>query len=202
MSESKRVPLQEKPLIFVDVETTGLDPQVQEIIEFAAVRDDTGESFETKIKPSRIETASEYALKLNGYNEEDWANAPTMAEILPHIVEFLEGVVIAGQNPRFDASFINAASKEHGIDLRVDYHVIDVATLTYEHLFPCGIESLSLKNVCEFLGVAPEPSVHRALNGALTAQRIYHILLRAGWLKRLLWKVKGVWRKRQRGANP
>jgi len=201
MSQSKKVPLQDKPLVFVDVETSGLDPQVQEILEFAAVRD-TGESMVTKIKPKRIETASEYALKLNGYNEDDWADAPEMADILPEIVEFLKDSVIAGQNPRFDASFINAASKEHGIDLKVDYHVIDVATLTYEHLFPCGIESLSLKNVCEFLGIPPEPNVHRALNGALTARRVYHILLRANCLQRLQWRVRGALRKRQRGTNP
>lgn len=202
MSDSKKVPLQEKPLTFVDVETTGLDPQVQEIIEFAAVRDDTGESFTTKIKPKRIETASEYALKLNGYTEEAWADAPEMADILPEIVEFLKDSVIAGQNPRFDAKFINAASKEHGIDLRVDYHVIDVATLTYEHLFPCGIDSLSLKNVCEFLGIPPEPEVHRALNGVLTARKVYHILLRANCLQRLRWKMRGMLWKRQKGANP
>ena len=202
MSDSKKVPLKDKPPVFVDVETTGLKPKVNEIIEFAAVRDKTGETFTTKIKPKRIETASEYALKLNGYTEEAWADAPEMEDILPEIVDFLKDSVIAGQNPRFDASFINAASEEHGIDLRVDYHVIDVATLSYEHLFPCGLDSLSLKNVCKFLGVPPEPEVHRALNGALMARRVYHILLRASCLQRLQWRVRGVFQGRQRGANP
>jgi len=202
MSESKKIPLQEKPLIFVDAETTGLDPQVQEIIEFAAVRDDTGEVFQTKIKPEHIDRASEYALKLNGYTEEDWEDAPAMADILPDIAAFLENAVIAGQNPRFDVSFINAAIKEHDMNLRVDYHIVDVATLTYEHLFPCGIDSLSLKNVCEFLGIPPEPSVHRALNGALMAQTIYHRLLRASWLDRLHWKMAGAVLTRDKGANP
>ena len=51
-------------------------------------------------------------------------------------------------------------------------------------------------------GVTVRSCVHRALNGALMAQTIYHRLLRASWLDRLHWKMAGAVLTRDKGANP
>lgn len=203
MGSSTKIPLQDKPLVFVDIETTGLDPHIHEIIEFAAVKEDSGKIFSTKIKPDHIETASEEALQVNGYRQGiAWEEAPNIQDIFPEIIDFLEGCIIAGQNVSFDMKFLDSTARRLNMQLNVDYHIIDVATLTYEHLYPCGITSLSLSAVCDFLGIEPEPSTHTALNGALKCREVYHKLLRASKLDRLKWSIKGLKWRRNQGVNP
>ena len=192
---SKHPDLQHRRLVFLDCETTGLDPQVHEMIEVAAVVAHPNKNgvpptmFEAKIKPEHIERAHPKALEVNGYNEQEWENARPLQEVLPEFLSFLEGAVIGGQNTRFDVGFINAAIDRLGLAVRVDYHVLDVSTLAYEHLVPLGLKSLSLRKICDFLGIQPEPGIHRALNGAKRALDVYYALCRASWMDRLRWKL-------------
>ena len=94
------------PLIFLDTETTGLDPsQGHEIIEIAIItRYSNGneEVFHTKIKPQRINQAHPKALKVNGYNEKDWLEALPMEEAIKKIASRLQYGMIVGYNPYFD----------------------------------------------------------------------------------------------------
>lgn len=179
----------QKPRVYVDVETTGLNSRRHEIIEFAAIKDD-GSIYETKIKPKHIDRADQEALDINGYTKAEWADAPEMEEVTPRILEFLTDCVIIGHNVRFDVSFIEATLKRANIQKRIDYHIVDTVTLAYEHLAPLGLKSLALWRVCVFLGIPPEPEVHRAMNGAIRAQQVYHALVRAGWFRRLRWRMK------------
>jgi len=189
----KHPALKDRPLVFVDVETTGLDPHKHEILEVAAVLaypdGDTPSFYEAKIKPERIEDAHPKALEVNGYTEEAWASARPLSMVLPELVAFMEGAVIGGQNTRFDVGFINASIKRLSMDLRIDYHLVDVATLAYEHLVPLGLGSLSLFNICKFIGIPPEPRVHQALNGAERARDVYYALHQATWVDRFRWKL-------------
>ena len=179
----------QKPRVYLDVETTGLDPHLHEIIEFAALKDD-GSIHETKIKPEHIERAHPKALEANGYTAEEWADAPTLEEVAPAFYEFIKDCIVVGHNVRFDASFIEASLRKAQIQERIDFHVVDTVTLAYEHLAPLGLKSLSLWKVCVFLGIPPEPDVHRAMNGAIRARQVYHALARAGWWRRLIWRMK------------
>lgn len=163
--------LSQKPLAFVDVETSGLDPVENEILEFAAVSGD--DVLEIKIKPRRIHTATPRALEVNGYNAKDWEDAEDISVAAPKIIAFLRGSVIAGQNVGFDVDFIEAFLLEAGIFEVLDYHHVDICAISYLMLVPYGLESLSLAHVCEFLGIPPEPKIHRALNGALLARKVY-----------------------------
>lgn len=167
--------LSEKPLAFCDVETTGLDPRMNEILEFAAIKG--YETLVIKIKPRRMATAHPKALEVNGYNEAEWADAEDISTAAPKIIDFLRDAIIVGQNVGFDVAFIEDFLKEAGITERIDYHKIDVCALSYVLLTHKGLESLSLKSVCEFLGLEPEPDKHRALAGASTCKRVYETLM-------------------------
>lgn len=86
-----------KNRIWVDTETTGLDPNKHEIIEIAILRESVlpggggaiVESWSTKIAPTRIEDAEPKALEVNGYDKERWAGAPTFAEVADDIAKRL-----------------------------------------------------------------------------------------------------------------
>ena len=54
--------------------------------------------------------------------------------------------------------------------------MVDTTGIAYIFLVPKGLESLSLKPVCEFLGLEPEPGIQRALAGATTCKRVYETL--------------------------
>jgi DNA polymerase III epsilon subunit-like protein len=166
--------LSAKPLVFCDVETSGLDPVVNEILEFAAIKGE--ETLVMKIKPRRIHTAHPKALEVNGYNEAEWADAVDIAEAAPKIIAFLRDAVFVAHNAKFDVGHIESFLREAGITERIDYHVVDTTGLAYIFLVRKGLESLSLKPVCEFLGLEPEPGIHRALAGASTCKRVYETL--------------------------
>lgn len=164
--------LSQKPMVFVDTETTGLDPVVNEILEFAAVKGN--ETLCMKIKPRRIHTAHPKALEVNGYNEAEWGkDAVDISVAAPKIAAFLRDSVFTAHNAKFDVDFINAFLKEAGINERIDYHVVDTAGLSYFLLVRKGAESVSLAPVCSLIGIPPEPSMHRALAGAMTCKAVY-----------------------------
>lgn len=166
--------LGEKPLVFLDVETSGLDPAVHEILEFAGIKNNG--SLVLKIKPRRIHNASPKALEVNGYNGAEWSDAADFREAAKLIFEFLRDSVLVAHNARFDVDFVSALLREAGIQERVDYHIVDTIGLAYVFLVPNGLESLALAPVCKFLGVEPEPRMHRALAGANSCKKVYEQL--------------------------
>lgn len=170
--------LSEKPKCFLDCETTGLNPEIHEMLEFAAIKAiaDGDATLVLKIRPEHIETAEPKALEINGYNEAEWADAMDLREAGPIILAFLKNTVIIGHGVGFDIGFIEALLKKAGCYERVSYHTIDTCSIAYFLCVPEGLESLSLKNVCPFLGVPSEPTMHRALAGATACKAIYEFL--------------------------
>jgi len=208
------ISLKNKPRAVIDLETTGLNPLIQEVIEVCILKDAEAHEWESpnefalgtdlwclnlKIRPSRIDQADPKALEVNGYKAEDWKGAISIQEAALRINEFLKGCVIFGYNVKFDMGFLEALFKEAGVKPSWGYHHIDVLALAYEHLAPCGLEQLSLKAVCEFLGIPPEPEVHRAANGAQRCLQVLERLQRATWLDRLRWGLKN--RKRMQAVR-
>jgi DNA polymerase-3 subunit epsilon len=175
-------PLNERPLAFIDTETTGLVAAVHEIIEVAIIRempDGTLEEWAVKVKPQNLEVAEPIALRINGYNDhpELWADAPTFDEIAPIVAAKLEGCILVGHNVSFDLAFLNDALKRAGSKAKLPYHKIDTVTLAFEHLVPKGLTSLSLDNIRKFLGWSKD-GAHTALVDARDCRTLYRHCLK------------------------
>ena len=98
--------------IVLDTETTGLDYTKERMVEFAAVRLENGvikDSFETLINPEQHIRKSSIAV--HGITEEMVQDAPTEAEVMPKILEFIGDYPIVAHNAIFDYSYINEAAK-------------------------------------------------------------------------------------------
>lgn len=176
-------------LVFIDIETTGLDHTRHEIVEIALITEWFGEldRWHARIRPRHSWTADPRALEINGYSEEAWADALQLGEAVKEIAARIpEGCMLVGYNPSFDWAFVRRVLKEAGEHRRRVY-LIDVMTLVHEHCIPAGQPRLSLDATREFLGMPLEGS-HRALKDAEDTRRLYHRLSRAGWLKRLWWR--------------
>ena len=181
-----------KPIVFIDIETTGLNPEMHEIIEIACLRIDSGghrSVYYAKVHPMRIEIAHHRALEINGYNGKDWREAFFPNEVAAQLESFLSGALLVGHNIKFDVSFISELMHAHKRLQTWDRRLIDTIVLAHEHLSPCGIESLSLDSIRSFLGWTHEGS-HRAMRDAQDVMRLYKTLSRCSGAIRFYWTIK------------
>jgi DNA polymerase-3 subunit epsilon len=93
--------------VVLDIETTGLDPSVDEIIELAAIRvmdDVRTDTFNSLVRPTN--PISGFITELTGITNDMVSRAPRVEDILPQFCEFLGGDVVVGHNVNFDINFI------------------------------------------------------------------------------------------------
>lgn len=98
-----------RPMDFVvfDLETTGLSAKSSEIIEIGAIRFNTNkpvEIFHTYIKPKK--KISPRITSINGITNEMVEDCPTIEEVLPKFIDFIEDDVLVAHNSDFDMAFI------------------------------------------------------------------------------------------------
>lgn len=182
--EKPRKLARERDLVFFDIETTGLIPGTHEILEIAGVRLDIESldevaSFEARVFPRRIETASPEALAINGYDAEAWKTTALPLEVA--LFDFVEickdQVTLVGHNPVFDWAFVRPALAEFDLLAEVDYHVIDTASLAWPIAMSGAIDRVKLAVLCDHLGIDNEGE-HRALTDCRRAADAYRKMMR------------------------
>lgn len=103
----------QKDFCVIDIETTGLDPQYDEIIEICAlrIRDwKVTDVFSELVKPS--ESIDEFIEELTGITNEMVANAPDLQSVLPSFLDFIASDVLVGHNINFDINFLYDMSEQ------------------------------------------------------------------------------------------
>ena len=93
--------------IVIDIETTGLLPQYDEIIEICAIKIINGkeiDAFNTLIRP--IQRISSQITSITGITNEMVASAPTIDQVMPLFSKFIESNVLLGHNVNFDINFL------------------------------------------------------------------------------------------------
>ena len=142
----------EKPLVFFDLETTGLNISKDRIIEISLLKimEDGSEISKTWLVKPEI-PISEEAFTIHGISNEDVKNSPTFAEIGAEILLFLQNCDIAGYNSnKFDLPLLmeEFLRAEIDFDLRgirfIDvqniFHKMEPRTLSAAHKFYCKTE--------------------------------------------------------------
>lgn len=106
----------------VDLETTGLMPEWDEIIEIGAIKVINGqevERFQTFVKPEY--EIPEFITELTGITNEMVADAPGPGYALPTFLEFLGDLPIVGYNVGFDVRFLYDYLYSMGLVLSNNY---------------------------------------------------------------------------------
>lgn len=91
----------------IDLETTGLDPTFDEIIEVGAIRVRNGnvtDTFSSLVKPEKEVDA--FITEITGITNEMLADAPSISEIFPDFLSFVSNDIIVGHNVNFDINFV------------------------------------------------------------------------------------------------
>lgn len=172
-------PLSQVTFVVLDLETTGGSPAECEITEVGAVKYRGGErlgTFETLVNPGV--PLPPFITVLTGITESMLIPAPPIEEVLPPLLEFLDGAVIVGHNIRFDISFLDAALTRHGYP-KLEHRRVDTLGLA-RRLVRDEVPDLKLGTLARHLRVAVEPC-HRAFADADATAEVLHALLeRAG----------------------
>lgn len=158
----------DRPLVVVDVETTGLSPRYGDrVVEIGVLRIEAGREtvFQSYVNPQR--PISPRAAAVHGITDEAVAVAPRFREIADRVWPLLDGAVLVGHNAPFDWSFLNAERRYLGLP-PLDNPILDTLALARRHFaFPRN----NLGAIASELGI--EVSVHhRALADALTTWQI------------------------------
>jgi DNA polymerase III epsilon subunit-like protein len=91
----------------VDVETTGLDPRADRVVEVACVLCRGGRrlaTFESLVDPQRPIPA--FATRIHNIGDDDVRGAPTLAELADRLSELARDAVVVAHNASFDARFL------------------------------------------------------------------------------------------------
>jgi len=152
-----------KEYVSVDVETTGLAPKQDKIIEIGAVRVRDGQivgSFTSFVNPGRILPA--HITELTGILQEQVDEAETMESVLPAFLEFAGDLPLVGHRILFDYGFLKRAA----VNMRLDFERSGVDTLKLSRQFLSELPSRRLSALCEHF----EIPIQAAVGGKIIAR--------------------------------
>ncbi len=155
-------------IVSLDIETTGLDPQMDSIIEIGARRFDDNrveDEWTTLINPARH--VPEFITGLTGISDEMIRQAPRIRDVLDELTAFVGDAPILGHNIQFDLSFFK----------KYDLFTMNDRIDTYEMaaiLLPSA-SRYNLGALGHALGVLL-PATHRALDDARATHGVFQRL--------------------------
>jgi DNA polymerase-3 subunit epsilon len=150
----------------VDLETTGLTPGYDRVVEVSVLRADPGQSarlaLDTLVNPMRRVAATE----VHGITDEDVENAPRFADIAGELVGALHECVIAAYNVYFDIRFLNYEFQQVGINHEPPH----VCLMYLRPMLGLG-SRCRLEEACRVHGIDCEVQ-HVAANDALASAKL------------------------------
>ena len=139
-----------RPIVFFDLETTGLNPKTDRIIEICVIKlhpDGTKEVKTRRINPTI--PISKESSEITGITNEDVKDCPVFRQLAKGIFTFMSGCDISGYNIlRFDIPLLVEEFNRVGINFETkDVNIIDVQRI-YHKKEPRTLEA-ALKYYCD-----------------------------------------------------
>jgi len=161
-------------MIVVDVETGGLNPEINPILSVGAVDFDNPQNqFYGEMKPYRGMICNIKAMQVNGINLREWNSKPSMEEVMKKFNEWVNRIrdkTLAGMNPAFDRDFCNVNFERIGLRCVFNHRTIDLHSVAYASFkkrdLPFEAGKLYTDQIYKILGMPDEPKPHNALTGA------------------------------------
>lgn len=173
-----------RPLLVLDVETTGLDPSADAIVQLAAVILDAQTLAERRAFSTLVRTAkpiSDSAYDVHGLGLKDLETAPELPAALSQFREFADSsAIICGHNVGFDYAFLKNGYLQLGWTFPFDYHTLDIWSLAFFILGADGIQlpKYDLDHLCGLYGI-PRAAHHDALQDVRASSQILRQLFAA-----------------------
>lgn len=158
--------------VVVDLETTGLQPAKDRILEIGAVKVENGEvkdTFCTFINPRMA--IPPFIQALTGITQDMVENALTAEQAFYEFLDFCGDRDLMGHNLMFDYSFL----KHQAANLKLSFEKRGIDTLKIARSVLPELESRSLTSLCEYFQINREQA-HRAFHDALATHEVYEQL--------------------------
>lgn len=152
-------------IIALDIETTGLDPQKDRIIEIGAIRFNASrieKEWHALINPGR--PIPPFITQLTGITDQMLIKAPPIQNILPELEEFIGSDPILGHSVKFDLSFLR--KYRIGLNNKI-LDTYEIASVINPTLSRYGLSALA-----QHYGIII-PATHRALDDARVTRALY-----------------------------
>lgn len=141
-----------RPIIFFDIESTGVDPAKDHIVEISLIK--VHPDGREEVKTRRINPGvhiPEASTAIHGITDEDVAGEPTFPQVAKSLAAFIQGADLAGYNSnKFDIPILVEEFMRAGIEIDLSgkkfvdvqniFHKMEQRTLAAAHKFYCGCE--------------------------------------------------------------
>lgn len=154
--------------VCVDVETTGLNPKDEKIIEIGAVKVVNGqitERFQSFLKPGR--PLGPRIVALTGITDEMLKDAPEPGEVVARFNKFCGDLPLLGHHLTFDYAFLKKAM----VNEKLSFEKNGLDTLRIARKYLPELESRSLEFLCRHFDI--KHTAHRALGDAEATGILY-----------------------------
>lgn len=159
--------------VVLDLETTGLDPQWDSIVEMAAIKVENGvvtDRYESLINPGY--KISGFITELTGITNDMLQDAPSIERALPGFLSLIQSDVMLGHYLCFDVRFLKAAAEKQGLAFEKCQYVdtLRIARKVYPEW-----RHHRLRDLVENLHIESE-GAHRAMPDVLATKASYDAL--------------------------
>ncbi len=138
-----------KPIVFFDLETTGIDVATDRIVEISLLKINPDGKEETKTMRINPEMPiPQQATEVHGITDEDVKNEPSFNIVAKDVAKFISGCDLAGYNsnkfdiPLLAEEFLRVGvdidlKKHRFVDVQVIFHKMEQRTLSAAYKFYC-----------------------------------------------------------------
>lgn len=160
INKGKSLLISTDSFVSIDIETTGLSPEYDEIIELGAVKYINGQASDTFSSLVRPENSiDDFVTELTGITNDMLYDAPSLQEILPDFISFIGDSIIVGHNVNFDINFIyDACEKINLPSFSNDF----IDTMRLSRRMYKDLKNHKLDTLIGFFGLT-QRNVHRGL---------------------------------------
>lgn len=159
---------QKEPVyVFIDVETTGLNPTKDAIVQVSALRffgKKAIDGLNSYVNPCR--PIPKEATKIHGITDDKIKDSPTIDEIKEPFMNLIKGAILVGYNAIFDLNFLDHAF--HGALANVEF--IDVMWIAKTLL---TLPDYRLETVADYAEFHPEGGYHNSLTDCTATAAIF-----------------------------
>lgn len=164
--------LADNDFVVFDTETTGLNSDVNKVIEIAGVKVSKGklvETFSTFVNPQ--EKLTREIIELTNITQDMVDRAPAFNRVIGDFYKFCNGCSLVAHNAPFDMGFIVGRARDVGY--KFDNTVYDTLTLSRQ-IFP-QFKKFNLGYLCGELDISLE-GAHRAINDAIATAKLFILI--------------------------
>ena len=161
-----------RDFVVVDVETTGMDVALSDIVEVAGVRVSKGaitDRWSTLVKPSRPIVGNQ----MHGITDADVAKSPSAAEAVRQLLDWAGDAPLIGHNVGFDLGFLSEALGGHEFQPGTYFDTLAIA----RDAFPTGPENYKLGDLSRFFGIELQSSHRAGPDAEATAELVHRLAM-------------------------